>query len=202
MNTITSDAAHQPATSLLNHNDCVSTEGLEDLFKWASEVVADGEDNRVRRAREHRIRRQVLETLQLLREQKAVKQANDEIAYLQRRVIALLQRLQDITEENASLKQVLVSQGYTIARIPKLEAEIERLLALEWDVKQATEEQKELMNALSKLKVDRDFLDELLHASEDENLRLARLLIDARAELDKLKARRWWHIFWRPISAR
>ena len=183
-----------------NHKDNIAVAGLEDLFKWASEVVSDGEDSRVKRAREHRIRRQVLEALQLLKEQKAVKQMTEEVAYLQRRVIALLQRLQEVTEESSTVKQTLVIQCNALERIPKLEQEIERLTAIEWDMKVAREEQKELMNALSKLKIDRDFLDDLLRTSEDENARLARLLCDVRAELDKLKARRWWHIFWKPAS--
>ena len=43
------------------------------------------------------------------------------------------------------------------------------------------------MDAITRIKIDRDFLDELLRASEDENTRLSHMLADTRAELDQLK---------------
>lgn len=187
--------------SLTSHDNRTAVEGLEDLFKWASEMVADGEDNRVRAAREHRIRRQVLETIQKMREKEAVARATDEIAYLQRRVIALLQRLQEKTDENALLKEVMVAQAYSLSRLPFLEQEIKRLEEMEFDREKSRLEQQGLLDAAAKLKIDRDFLDELLRASEDENCRLARILADTRAELDRLQCRRWWHIFWPPRTA-
>ncbi|MBI4533781.1 MAG: hypothetical protein HY711_07515 [Candidatus Melainabacteria bacterium] len=180
---------------LTNHDESIAVDGLEDLFKWASEMVSDGEDSRLKRAREHRVRRQVLEVIQRLREQKAVGQATVEIAYLQRRVIALLQKLQDITEENSTIKQMLVAQCYTLKLIPELENEIKRLKEVEWDQQSSQAQQKELLNALSKLKRDRDFLDDLLTTNEEENIRLANLLSEARSEITKLQQRRWWHFF-------
>ena len=180
---------------LTTHDERTAVEGLEDLFKWASEMVATNEDPRLQSARENRIRRQVLEVVQQLREKQAVEQSRDEISYLQRRVIALLQKLQEKSEENGVIKQIMVAQCFALKRIPELEKEIERLKSLEFERKPVQEERETLLTALSKLKVDRDFLDELLHASEEENTRLARLLADTRAELDKLSSRRWWHWF-------
>ena len=184
------------SAQLTNHENSVAVEGLEDLFQWASDMMTDGEDGRVKRAREHRIRRQVLEVVQKLREQQAVVRATTELAYLQRRLIALLQKLQEVTEENAVIKQVMVAQAYSLEAIPRLEAEIRHLREIEYERQQAELEKKELLNALSKLKVDRDFLDDLLRAMEEENTRLAGLLADCQTELEKLKARRWWHILW------
>lgn len=181
--------------SLTTHDERTAVEGLEDLFKWASDMVATPEDPRTRIARENRIRRQVLEVVQQLREKQVAEQSRDEVAYLQRRVIALLQKLQNVTEENATIKQIMVAQCYLLQRIPELEKEIGRLQAIEMERKPAEEERDNLLTALSKLKVDRDFLDELLHASEEENERLARLLAETRAEVDRLSSRRWWHWF-------
>lgn len=180
---------------LTNSRDAIAVEGLEDLFKWASEVVADGEEGRVKRAREQRIRRQVMEAVQRLREQQAIVRAAQENSYLQRRLIAVLTRLQEITEENSSLKQTIARQSFSLERVPALEGEIKRLKDQEFNQEEAQAERKELLNALSKLKVERDYLDELLRTNEEENARLAELLADARAELESLKARRWWHIF-------
>lgn len=177
------------------HDEMIAVEGLEDLFKWASEVVSDGEDNRLKKAREHRIRRQVLEFVQNRREEEAVKKANVEIAYLQRRVIALLQQLQESTAENSALKQVLVSQHHALAQIPRLEVEIARLKYLEHQRHEMQEENKQLLTALSRLKQDRDFLDDLLTANEEENKRVAALLSQVKAELERLKSRKWWHWF-------
>ena len=185
--------------NLTKHNNAIAVEGLDDLFKWASEMVADGEDGRVKHAREQRIRRQVLETVQRLKEQEAVTRAAGEIAYLQRRLIALLQRLQEITEENSVLKQIMVAQHFALDRIPALEEEVLRLRQLEFSREQAQKDEQELLKALSKLKMDRDYLDELLRLNEDENTRLSALLSQSRSELGEFKSRRWWHafIFWR-----
>jgi len=180
---------------LTTNEERTAIEGLEDLFKWASDMVATSEDPRVKIARENRIRRQVLEVVQQLREKQAVEQSKDEISYLQRRVIALLQKLQETTQENGVIKQIMVAQCFALQRIPELEKEIELLRSMELEGKPAEEERETLLTALSKLKVDRDFLDELLHSSEEENTRLARLLAEARAEVDRLTSRRWWHWF-------
>lgn len=193
----------QPGFSLFtNHEQSVAVEGLEDLFKWASDMVSDGEDARVKRAREQRIRRQVMEAVQKLREQQAIMRATDENAYLQRRLIACLQKLQEYTEEKATLTQIMVAQSFTIQRIPVLEDEIKQLKTVSFDREAAQVEQRVLLNALSKLKADRDFLDDLVRINEEENARLAQLLAEARQEIDQLKSRRWWHalLFWKKSS--
>jgi hypothetical protein len=177
------------------HSEAIEIEGLDHIFKWASDMVAEGEDTRVKVAREKRIRRQVLEVVQKVKEQKAVAQAQEEITYLQRRVIALLQKLQEVSEENTTAKGLVISQYYMLQRIPGLEAEVKQLKAVEYEREAAVTERRYLMNALARVKSDRDMLDELLVANEEENSRLAKILATTRAELAELKSRRWWHIF-------
>lgn len=177
------------------HSDAIALDGLEHIFKWASEVVADGEDTRVKFAREKRIRRQVLEIVQKFRDSKLLSEIKDENAYLQRRVIALLQKIQEITEEHSAAKQIIVSQYYALQRVTELEREVKRLKSIEFEREAAVTERRYLMNALAKLKADRDFLEELLITNENENDRLAKLLVDARTEAAALKARKWWHFF-------
>lgn len=174
------------------HNEALELEGLDHIFRWASEVVAEGEDVRVKVARERRVRRQVLEVVQKVKEQKILAQASDETAYLQRRTIALLQKVQELTEENSLLRQISVSQFYALERIPVLEEEVKKLQGMDYEREAAVAERRYLMTALSKLKTDRDFLDELLTAAEEENARVGRLLVETRAELAELKAKKWW----------
>jgi hypothetical protein len=183
--------------SASQHSDALDTEGLEHIFRWASDVVAEGEDARVKIARERRVRREVLEVVQKVRDQKVLKEASDETAYLQRRVIALLQKMQEVTEENSLLRQITISQYYALDRIPALEEEIKKLRGMDYEREAAVSERRYLMNALAKLKADRDFLDELLTSAEEENARVARLLSQARAELEELKERKWWHSIYR-----
>jgi hypothetical protein len=178
------------------HDQSVSVDGLEHLFKWASDMVSDGEDERVRHAREKRVRRQVLEVVQQYKEQKAVAKNQEELAYLQRRVIALLQKLQEMTEENAAVKQIMVSQYWAIQRIPFLEAQIKTLKIVEYEKDAAVKERRYLMDALAKVKVERDYLEEILVTCEDENARLATILGATRKENEELKARRWWQMIW------
>jgi hypothetical protein len=183
--------------SASQHNDALDTEGLEHIFRWASDMVAEGEDARVKIARERRVRRQVLEVVQKVREQKVLKEASDETAYLQRRVIALLQKMQEVTEENSLLRQITISQYYALDRIPVLEEEIKELRCMDYEREAAVTERRYLMDALAKLKADRDYLDELLTSAEEENARAAKLLSEARAELAELKERKWWHAVYR-----
>jgi len=183
--------------SASQHSDALDTEGLEHIFRWASDVVAEGEDARVKIARERRVRREVLEVVQKVREQKVLKEASEETAYLQRRVIALLQKMQEVTEENSLLRQITISQYYALDRIPALEEQIKQLRGMDYEREAAVSERRYLMNALAKLKTDRDFLDELLTSAEEENARAARLLSQARAELAELKERKWWHQIYR-----
>ena len=178
------------------HDQSVSVEGLDHLFKWASDLVSTGEDERVRQAREKRVRRQVLEVVQQYKEQKAVAKSNEELAYLQRRVIALLQKMQEMTEENAAVKQIMVSQYWAIQRIPFLEEQIKTLKVVEYEKDAAVKERRYLMDALAKTKVERDYLEEILVTCEDENSRLANILKATRSENEELKSRRWWHLFW------
>lgn len=184
------------------HDEQVALDGLEHIFRWASEVVADGEDARVKLAREKRVRRQVLEVVQKYREQKLLSKAADETAYLQRRVIALLQRLQEALEENSAIKHIMVNQYWQLARIPQLERELRDLRSVEFEREAAVTERRYLMDALARVKTERDYLDDLLAANERENSRLSGLLKETRAELEEQKARRWWHLFLPPKFGR
>jgi hypothetical protein len=178
------------------HDQSVSVDGLDHLFKWASDMVSDGEDERVKNAREKRVRRQVLEVVQQYKEQKIEAKSKEELAYLQRRVIALMQKLQEMTEENAAVKQIMVSQYWAIQRIPFLEEQIKTLKVVEYEKDVAIKERRYLMDALAKVKVERDYLEEILVTCEDENARLANILNTTRQENTELKARRWWQLFW------
>lgn len=178
-----------------DHKDAISVDGLEHLFRWASEVVADGEDTRLRAAREKRIRREVIDVVQKAREQRIAAKNAHEISYLQRRVIALLQKLTELTEENASLKQIMVGQYYALQRIPYLESQIKQLKTIEYEREAAVTERRYLMDGLAKLKIERDLLDEMVTTSEEENIRVAKLLTEAKAQVAELSARRWWHFF-------
>lgn len=185
------------------HSDAIELEGLDHIFKWASDMVAEGEDSRVKAAREKRVRRQVLEVVQKVKEQKAVAQAQDEISYLQRRVIALLNKLQEVTEENNTAKGLVITQYYMLQRIPALEAEVKQLRSVEYEREAAVTERRYLMNALAKLKTDRDMLEDLLTTSELENTRLAKILADTREEVEALRSRPWYHafMFWKKRPA-
>jgi hypothetical protein len=159
-------------------DDRSALEGLEDLFKWAAETMSDGEQFPTKRVREQKMRRQVMEMVQREREQRAMAEANQEISQLHKQVIGLQQRLQETTEENACLKQTIVAQ--CLASQDKHQRE-----------------QQELLGTIARLKKDRDYFDDLLRVNEEENNRLAELLLAVRAEL-RIKSRRWWHLFWPP----
>ncbi len=176
-----------------NHDEVVAVEGLDDLFKWASEMVADGLDGRARKAREQRIRRNVLGVIQRNKEHEAQQKFADEIQYLQRRVMAVMQVLQEKLEENSNLKQTMVAQYFALQKMGQLEEEVKQLQSLTWYRQEAEVERKHLMTAIAKIKKERDFLDELLTVNENENVRLSNLLNQCRAELAQLKDRRWWH---------
>jgi hypothetical protein len=169
--------------------------GLDHLFRWASEMVADTEETRAQVARDRRMRRQVLEVIQSHREQQARAQAQDEITYLQRRVIALLAKVQEVLEENASIKHIMVTQSFSLERLPKLEAEIKRLKMSELEKEAAVAERRILMNSISKIKIERDYLVDVLSEAENENTRLANILNETKDELERHKNRKWWHLF-------
>lgn len=176
-----------------NHEESISVEGLEDLFQWASDLVADGSDYRSQRARELKLRRNVLDVIQRNKEIEAKEKYAEEISYLQKRIIALLQIVSEKMEENASLKQIMVTQFFAMSKLASLEDEVKQLQAMTWYRDEAEAERKVLMDALSKLKKERDFLDDLLTANEIENSRLAKAINSVRTELLELKNRRWWH---------
>jgi hypothetical protein len=184
-----------PGQASGQHQDAVAVDGLEHIFKWASEVVSDPEDERVRQARDRRVRRQVLDVVQKYREQRVLSKSQDEVTYLQRRVIALLSKLQELTEENAAVKQIMVSQYWAVQRIPALEEQVRSLKMVEFEKEAAVKERRYLMDALAKLKVERDYLEDILTTCEDENTRLSGILKETRAELTTLKAKKWWHFF-------
>jgi chromosome segregation ATPase len=184
-----------PGQASGQHQDAVAVDGLEHIFKWASEVVSDPEDERVRQARDRRVRRQVLDVVQKYREQRVLSKSQDEVTYLQRRVIALLSKLQELTEENAAVKQIMVSQYWAVQRIPALEEQVRSLKMVEFEKEAAIKERRYLMDALAKLKVERDYLEDILTTCEDENTRLSGILKETRAELTTLKAKKWWHFF-------
>ena len=176
-----------------SHEENLSLDGLEHIFRWASEMVSDGEDARIKLARERRVRREVLEVVQKYQQERLAAKTKDEIAYLQRRVIALLQKVQELTEENAAVKQIMVSQYFALQRIPELQEQINELKGLEFEKEAAVTERRYLMDALAKLKVERDFLEDTLTAAEIENDRLVDILDDTKSNLIKLQNRRWWH---------
>lgn len=175
------------------HEEAVALEGLDHIFKWASEVVAEGgEENRAKLAKEKRIRRQVLEMVQKYREQQILSKANEENAYLQRRVIALLQKLSEVLEENTQIKQIVVNQYWQLSRVPAMERELREYKNKECERDAAVTERKYLMTALAKLKVERDYLEDVANVNETENARLARMLNETKADLETLKSRRWY----------
>lgn len=174
------------------HEEAVTLDGLDHIFKWASEVVADGEDTRAKLAKEKRIRRQVLEMVQKYREQQLLAKANEENAYLQRRVIALLQKVQEVVEENAQIKQIVVNQYWQLSRVPAMERELKEFKSKQIERDAAITERKYLMTALSKMKVERDFLEDIASVNEIENERLARTLNEVKAELEVQKSRKWY----------
>lgn len=179
------------------HDDAVSLDGLDHIFKWASEVVSDGEDERIKQARERRVRRQVLEVVTKYQQERLAAKNKDEISYLQRRVIALLQKVQEMTEENSAIKQIMVSQYFSIQKIPQLEFEVRQLKAIEFEREAAVMERRYLMDALAKLKVERDYLEDTLAAAELENKRVATILKETKADLEEIKAKRWWHFIYK-----
>jgi hypothetical protein len=175
------------------HKEAVNLDGFDHVFKWATEPV-EAEDERVRQARDKRVRRQVLDVLEEYKEQKILARSQDEVAYLQRRVIALLAKLQELTEETAAVKQIMVSQFWAIQRIPFLEEQIRALKAVEYEKEAAVKERRYLMDALAKLKVERDYLEDILVTVEDENTKLSNILSHTREEVEILKERKWWQM--------
>lgn len=198
---VENQAAVENFSPVASHEDTVAVQGLEDLFQWASDTVSEGLDWRARKQRDQQVRRQVLNIIHRSADSQAEAKHANEMAYLQRRVIALQSVLTERTEEIGNLKQIVVAQYYGLQRVPELEEKLAQLEAQSGKLEQAEEDRKQLMNALAKVKKERDFLDELVTANEEENKRLALLLSEARKEIAALKNRRWWHVFFRPKTA-
>ncbi len=177
------------------HKESLDLGGLDDLFQWASEVVADGKESVAAAARERKIRQHVFEVIQTHRERQARAEAQDEITYLQRRVIALLAKIQEVLEENATIKEIMVTQAFSLERIPKLEHEVKRLKIAELEKEAAVAERRILMDSIAKVRIERNYLNEVLVESEKENSRLAELLSQVRVELNKHQQKKWWHLF-------
>ncbi len=193
MSTQPTNLIEQPITPQELHEQSVDTNGLDDIFKWASDLVAEGnEDSRVRLAREKRVRRQVLAVIQQSTEDKALATANHEVSYLQKRVIALLTKLQETIEENSLLKQIMLTQLYSLQQIPAMEAELRELKSIQCEKESAISERRYLMDGLTKLKVERDYLEGVLTAAETENYRLAKVLRNTRDQLTEVQAKKWW----------
>ncbi len=176
------------------HEQSLDITGLEHIFKWASDVITeDGEDSRVKLAREKRVRKQVFEVVQKAREDKVIADAQNEVSYLQRRVIALLTKLQEVTEENSLIKQIMLTQLYSLQQIPALERELKELKSIQCEKDSAVTERRYLMDGLTKLKVERDYLEGILVTAESENSRLAKLLKDKNEALAQAQTKKWWH---------
>lgn len=187
--------SHRAQVAEENHEESITLQGLEDLFQWASEMVADGLDGRARKSREQRVKRQVLNIIHRNAELQAKGKYVDEVTYLQRRTMALQAVLVEKTEEITMLRQVMLGQYYALQRVPELEEKVQQLESMTWYREEAEEERKQLMSALAKLKKERDYLEEVLTVNETENTRLARLLQDTKTELQTVNNRRWWHRF-------
>jgi len=186
-------AIEQLDDEVVAHQNAITTDGLEDLFDWASQMVADRNVVRAGRSNDQKIRRNVLQMIQHSKEVEAGIKYTEEIRYLQQRVIALLQILTEKVEEIGSLKQILLTQYFVFARVGQLEEEVKQLKAMTWYREEAEAERRHLMDALAKLKKERDYLDELVTTVESENMRLAKIVNDTGKELERLKNRKWWH---------
>jgi hypothetical protein len=182
------------------HEESLDLNGLDHIFRWASDMVPEAEDGRVKATREKRIRRQVLDLVTKTKDQNVLAEATHEIGYLQRRVIALLTKLQEVTEEHAVTKQVMLNQFYALQQVPKLEDELKHLQTMQFEKEAALTERKYLMDGLTKLKTERDYLKDLLNETEAENSRLSCLLRETRTELEAYKTRRWWRWFFAPFK--
>lgn len=182
------------------HEESLDLNGLEHIFRWASDMVPEEDDGRVKATREKRIRRQVLELVTKTKHQNLLAEATHEITYLQRRVIALLNKLQEVTEEHLVTKQVMLNQFYALQQVPKLEDELKQLQTMQYEKEAAITERRYLMDGLTKLKTERDYLEDLLNETEAENSRLSCLLRETRTELEAHKSRRWWQWFFTPTK--
>jgi hypothetical protein len=73
-----------------------------------------------------------------------------------------------------------------------MERELREYKSKECERDAAVTERKYLMTALAKLKVERDYLEDVANVNETENARLARMLNETKADLETLKSRRWY----------
>ncbi len=144
METQKSLAETNAVASIADHEEAIALQGLEDLFQWASEMVADGLDGRTRRAREQRIKSKVLTVIH----QNAVTQAKskyiDEVNYLHRRLIALQSVVAEKLEEVVVLRQVMLTQYQSLQRVPELEEKVRVLETERIDRRVVDAQQKQL----------------------------------------------------------
>lgn len=178
-----------------SHREAISLDGMDDLFRWASDVVAESNPGSVPVTdKDLKPKRDLVESIRKTHELESQQKYGEEISYLQKRCIALMQVLNEKLDETSVLKQIVVAQSYELKRVAELENEVKNLQQMTWYREEAEQERRSLMNALSRLKIERDMLDELLHSNETENSRLAYLLRECRQRLEFLEHRTWWHV--------
>ncbi len=64
-------------------------------------------------------------------------------------------KLQEVVDENSLLKQIMLTQLYSIQQMPAMEAEIRELKSIQCEKDTAVNERRYLMDGLTKLKVER-----------------------------------------------
>jgi predicted nuclease with TOPRIM domain len=90
----------------------------------------------------------------------------------------------------------MLTQLYALQQIPAMEAELRELKAIQCEKDSAVNERRYLMDGLTKLKVERDYLEGVLTAAETENYRLAKVVRITREQVVQLQTKKWWHSFW------
>ncbi len=188
-------------TEMLEHTiassdtNSMSLDGLDHIFQWAQEVVSTSPDYKINSANEKRVRRQVLELIQKYKDNEQTGLLKDEVQYLQRRSIALLDKITDLLKENTKLKVDNLEQYWALQEIAVLKKENHELKLMEFELAQANEERTILMTSLMKHKKQTHILENLVEAVEEDNSRLAQRLADTRKELANLKNRTFWQKF-------
>ncbi len=188
-------------TEMLEHTitrsdtNSMSLDGLDHIFQWAQEVVSTAPDYKINTANEKRVRRQVLELIQKYKDNEQTGLLKDEVQYLQRRSIALLDKITDLLKENTKLKVDNLEQYWALQEIAVLKKENHELKLMELELAQANEERTILMTSLLKHKKQTHILESLVEAVEEDNSRLAQRLADTRKELANLKNRTFWQKF-------
>lgn len=176
--------------SIADHEDAIALQGLEDLFQWASEMVADGLDGRTRRAREQRIKSKVLTVIHQNAAMQAKNKYADEVTYLHRRVIALQSVIGEKLEEVAVLRQVMLTQYQSLHRVPELEEKVRLLETERVDRKLVEVQQSQLHTRIDQLEAEVSHyrqLDMDIERLNDECRDLVTALAKLKAERDFLE---------------